>query len=136
MAAAPAQSTVYFDGACPLCRAEIGYYSRKDADSALCFVDVSQPGAVTPAGTSRQQAMERLHVCAGDGRVVSGAAAFVEIWSRLPRWRWAAAAARLPGALAVLESGYRTFLRIRPFISRLLGRVRPRQTRDDGIQRG
>ena len=36
------KSTVYFDGSCPLCRAEIGYYRRKDQAGALCFVDVSE----------------------------------------------------------------------------------------------
>jgi predicted DCC family thiol-disulfide oxidoreductase YuxK len=68
--------------------------------------------------------MERFHVRASDGRVLSGAAAFVEVWTRLPKWRWAARAASLPGMLAVLELGYRMFLPVRPFISRLFGRVR------------
>ena len=36
------KSTVYFDGSCPLCQAEIGYYRRKDQAGALCFVDVSE----------------------------------------------------------------------------------------------
>jgi predicted DCC family thiol-disulfide oxidoreductase YuxK len=115
--------TVYFDGSCPLCQAEIGYYRRKDQDGALCFVDVSEAGAVTPEGITQQQAMERFHARASDGRVLSGAAAFVEVWTHLPNWRWAARATRLPGALAVLESGYRIFLPVRPFISRLFGRV-------------
>ena len=40
----PAKPTVYFDGACPLCRAEIRYYRGKDRAGGLCFVDVSQMG--------------------------------------------------------------------------------------------
>jgi predicted DCC family thiol-disulfide oxidoreductase YuxK len=116
----PSTSTVYFDGSCPLCRAEIGYYRRTDQDGSLCFVDVSKAGAAVPDG---QLAMDRFHVRAGDGRVLSGAAAFVEVWSRLPRWRWAARVASLPGALAVLELGYRMFLPVRPLISRLFGRA-------------
>jgi predicted DCC family thiol-disulfide oxidoreductase YuxK len=119
----PMKTTLYFDGSCPLCRAEIGVYRCQDQANALGFVDVSATHAVTPEGISRKQAMERFHVRTGDGRVVSGAAAFVEIWSRLPGWRWAARAGALPGALALLELGYRAFLPVRPFISRLLGRV-------------
>ena len=87
------KSTVYFDGACPLCRAEIGYYRRNDQDGAFCFVDISETGAVTPEGVSQQRAMERFHVRTRDGRVLSGAAAFVEVWTHLPKWRWAASAA-------------------------------------------
>ena len=117
------KSTVYFDGSCPLCRTEIGYYRRNDQDRALCFVDISENGAVPPEGVSQELAMKRFHVRASDGRVLSGAAAFVEVWTRLPRWRWAAHAASLPGALIALEWGYRIFLPVRPLISRFFGRV-------------
>lgn len=122
-APAPPRTTVYFDGACPLCRAEIGHYRRKDEDGALSFVDVSDADAVTPDGVTRQGALERFHVRAGDGRVLSGAAAFVEVWTHVPGWRWAARAASLPGATAALELGYRMFLPFRPSMSRLAGRV-------------
>jgi predicted DCC family thiol-disulfide oxidoreductase YuxK len=114
------KSTLYFDGSCPLCRAEIGYYRRKDQDGSLCFVDVSKTASLTPEGITQRRAMERFHVRASDGRILSGAAAFVEVWTRLPKWRWAARAASLPGMLAVLELGYRMFLPVRPFISRSL----------------
>jgi len=117
------KSTLYFDASCPLCQAEIRYYRRKDQVGALCFVDISEASAVTPEGITQQRAMKRFHVRAGDGRVLSGAAAFVEVWNRLPELRWAARAAALPGALAALELGYRIFLPVRPFISRLFGRV-------------
>ena len=100
--------TVFFDGFCPLCRAEIGYYRRKDQAGALCFVDVPEAGAVTPEGITQQRAMERFHVRARDGCVFLGAAAFVEA-TRLPKWSWAARAASLPG-LAALELGYRIFI--------------------------
>ena len=130
------KSTVYFDGSCPLCRAEIGYYRRKDQPGLLCFVDVSERAAATPEGITQLRAMERFHVRASDGRVLSGAAAFVEVWTRLPKWRWAARAASLPGALAALELGYRMFLPVRPFISRLFGRVLQLQAVSDGAKRG
>jgi predicted DCC family thiol-disulfide oxidoreductase YuxK len=87
-------------------------------------------------GMTQQEAMERFHVRAGDERVLSGAAAFVEVWGRLPRWRWAAGAAALPGALAVLEWGYRMFLPVRPFISRVFGRIVRRTAISDGAKRG
>ena len=117
------KSTVFFDGSCPLCRAEIGYYRHKDQVGALCFVDISEAGATLPGGITQQRAMERFHVRATDGRVLTGAAAFVEVWTRLPEWRWAARAASLPGGLIALELGYRIFLPVRPFLSRLFGSV-------------
>ena len=130
------KSTLYFDGSCPLCRAEIGYYRRKDQAGSLCFVDVSESTASPPDGMTQQRAMQRFHVRAGDGRVLSGAAAFVEVWTRLPKWRWAARAASLPGVLAVLELGYRMFLPVRPFISRLFGRRLNLQADSDRGERG
>ena len=129
------KSTVYFDGSCSLCRAEIGYYRREDQDRALCFVDISETGAIPPEGITQKRAMKRFHVRASDGRVLSGAAAFVEVWTRLPRWRWAARAASLPGALIALEWGYRLFLPVRPFISRFFGRVLRLQAVNGGTKR-
>jgi predicted DCC family thiol-disulfide oxidoreductase YuxK len=117
------KATVYFDGSCPLCRAEIGYYRREDSASAFSFVDISQIDASLPFGLTQQSAMQRFHVLDGDGRLLSGAAAFVEVWTRLPGWRWAARVAGMPGAMTTLEFGYRLFLRVRPLISRFVGEM-------------
>lgn len=116
-------ATVYFDGACPLCRAEISHYQAQKGSEMLRFVDVAQPGADLGADLEREQALARFHVRGADGALVSGAAAFVAVWDRLPRWRWAAHLARIPGILLVLEVGYRTFLPIRPILARVVGRV-------------
>ena len=118
------KSTVYFDGSCPLCRAEIGYYQRKDQYSALCFVDISETGGIPPEGITQERAMKRFHVRASDGRVLSGAAAFVEVWTRFPRWCWAARLAGLPGVTPLLEVGYRLFLPIRPYLSKAFGKLK------------
>ena len=118
------RSTVYFDGSCPLCRAEIGYYHRKDCSGSLCFIDVSKLDTLLPAGLTQRRAMERFHVRAGNGQLLSGAAAFVEVWARLPRWRWAARIATLPGMLALLELSYRLFLPARPALAVIFGKVR------------
>jgi len=45
-----AKSTVYFDGSCPLCRAEIAHYRGMDRGGVLCFVDVSRTDACLPHG--------------------------------------------------------------------------------------
>ncbi len=117
------QSVVYFDGSCPLCNAEIGYYRRSDVAEALCFVDVSKTNVELDKGLNPQQAMRRFHVRTREGKLISGAAAFVEVWSRLPNWKWIAQMAALPGAISILEICYKMFLPVRPLISRLFAKI-------------
>ena len=115
----PAALTVYFDGACPLCVAEIGYYRRQDTAKAVCFLDASQDDTGLGCDLGKRQAMARFHVRTSEGRLVSGAAAFIELWRALPRWSWAARLAEGRRTIAMLEIGYRSFLHIRPSLSKL-----------------
>lgn len=98
--------SVYFDGGCPLCRAEVAAYQCTEGGERLNWVDVHacSPGELGD-GLSREAALKRMHVRRGDGRLVDGAAAFVEIWALLPKWAWLARVARLPGVIGVLEIG-------------------------------
>ena len=109
--------TVYFDGSCPLCRAEIAHYRRQIGAEQLCFLDVSQTDHSLESDLDRDTALSRFHVRRSDGQLVSGAAAFVSIWSQLPRWQWAARIAKLPGITMLLEGGYRLFLPARPTLA-------------------
>nr|WP_208858029.1 DCC1-like thiol-disulfide oxidoreductase family protein [Thioclava nitratireducens] len=67
------KATVFYDGACPLCRAEIGLYREAPGADALEFVDLSDPGATLPDALNRDDALARFHVRTRDGRLVSGA---------------------------------------------------------------
>lgn len=110
-----ARPCVYFDGGCPLCRAEVAAYQRTEGGDALRWVDANgcSPDEL---GTdlARPAALARMHVRQADGTLLQGAAAFAEIWAALPRWRWLSRLGRLPGALPLLDLGYTIFLKIRP----------------------
>jgi predicted DCC family thiol-disulfide oxidoreductase YuxK len=122
-----AKTTVYYDGDCPLCRAEIAQYARLDEAGMLDLVNVADPASELPGSTSRADALARFHATSSDGRLLSGARAFVEVWQNLPGWRWLARFARLPGAIWLMEAGYRMFLPLRPAIVRLFVAVTRRR---------
>ncbi len=117
MSAAPTTLTVLYDGGCPLCRREIAVYRGLKPLNPLQkigFADVSLTSCELPEGGVRRNYLARFHVQRGDGKILSGAAAFVALWATLPGWRYLAMIARLPGATPVLELVYRAFLHVRP----------------------
>ena len=109
--------TVMFDGACPLCRREIGLYQSLTPLESVAWLDVSVATAnLTPADQARY--MARFHVRQKDGSLISGAAAFVALWLTMPGWRWLGRFGRLPGITPLLELAYRGFLHLRPTLQR------------------
>lgn len=110
--------TVMYDGACPLCRREIGVYQSLTPLQTVQWLDVSEAQAgMSPEEQARFQA--RFHVRQKDGRLLSGAAAFVALWLAMPGWRWLGRVGSLPGVTPVLEQLYRGFLHLRPYLQRL-----------------
>ena len=89
--------TVLYDGACPLCRREIGVYrglQPLQSGGPVCFADVNDAALPLPPGTTREQLLARFHVRSRDGELLSGAQAFLALWAALPGWRWLAQAGR------------------------------------------
>lgn len=121
--------TVLYDGGCPLCLREIAHVRSlaERSGSALAFVDVSSGEGCPIDARDRQKLLARFHVQRSDGTRLDGAEAFVAMWSLLPRWRWLARLARLPGGLWGMEAAYRGFLRVRPGLQRLVRRVEAKQ---------
>ena len=110
--------TVYFDGSCPLCRAEIGLNSAQTGADRIRFQDVAAAGEkfAEPLGVdpTEEQALARFHLRLADGTLVSGAAAFVQIWMQLPAWRRAARLASLPGVMPLCSRHIACFSRSGP----------------------
>jgi len=118
---------VYFDGSCPLCVREINFYRRRmDDDASVRFVDVSPSSTAgrgdLPDDLDPETAMARFHVRDRDGRLLSGARAFAELWRAVPGWETLGRIGGLPGIRHVLEAAYRGFLLFRPGVQAIVRR--------------
>jgi predicted DCC family thiol-disulfide oxidoreductase YuxK len=106
-----------FDGACPLCKREIALYQSLTPLQKVSWRDVSKDiDGLSPMDQARY--MTRFHVQLQDGRILSGAAAFVALWLVMPGWHWLGRIGKLPGVTPFLELAYRGFLKLRPHLQR------------------
>ena len=113
--------TVWYDGSCPLCVREMAIMRRLDRRRRIRFEDVAGPGADCPL--DRAELLARFHAQEPGRPPVSGAAAFAALWRQIPMLRPLGELARLPTLLWLLERLYRGFLRVRPRLQRLAGRL-------------
>jgi predicted DCC family thiol-disulfide oxidoreductase YuxK len=104
---------IFYDGGCPVCAREIAFYKTRPGAGALRWTDVNQPGAALGAGLTRQAALARMHVRRADGTLLSGAAAFAEIWRHMPGLRWLGRLLGVPPFGLAAEAAYRIFLVLR-----------------------
>jgi predicted DCC family thiol-disulfide oxidoreductase YuxK len=121
--------TMFFDGACPLCSKEVGFYQDLDKENRIRWLDISAAGAVPVQleahGITMQHAMERLHVL-DEGEMKSGASAFVSLWRRLPYFKVLPPLFdHVPGVLAITEAAYCYFAKRRLTMT---GREKPCST--------
>jgi predicted DCC family thiol-disulfide oxidoreductase YuxK len=121
MHAIPLQAmTVYFDGACPLCAAEIHLLRARNRRALLKFVDLSQPEAQQQCEVVCARALKNIHGVMADGSTLVGVPVFAEAYRRadLPLlvWLFTRPLLRRP-----LDASYAFFARHRAGISALLG---------------
>ncbi|QZH75645.1 MAG: DUF393 domain-containing protein [Erythrobacter sp.] len=116
-----ADLTVWYDGACPLCRREIAFLRRLDRRRAIGFVDVSE-GQPENCPVSQADLLARFHAREGT-HVLSGAAAFAAMYRKIPLLRPIGELARLPLFDRLFEAAYRTFLGFRPRLQRWAARL-------------
>ena len=113
--------TLFYDGGCPMCDAEITLYKKMDSMQCMRFIDITEPSADLPPDLDKETALSRFHVLTRDERLLSGVLAFSEVWKQTPRLRWAGYVASQPFIREVLELGYKIFLRyFRPLMVRFI----------------
>ena len=107
--------TVFFDGSCPICSKEIDFYKMRAGADEVSWVDVSDEKIPIPIQTrSRDELMARFHVLSSNGKLVSGGAAFAELWASLPAFKILGKFFKLPILRFLIDFGYDIFLTLRP----------------------
>ena len=83
--------TLFYDGACPLCQAEILFLSRRNQANLLDFVDInSAQFDPQKIGVSCEAALAAMYGQFADGKLIQGVSVFPEAYRRanLPRLAW------------------------------------------------
>ena len=113
------KTEVYFDGACPLCKREISLYKKLDSSGAISWVDVSKRHD-SVSGLTKDELLKRFHIKNKNGKILSGAEAFFELWREIPGWKWLGNLGRYPLIVNFAEMVYIVFLKVRPFMQRFV----------------
>jgi uncharacterized protein len=103
------RQSVYYNGACPVCRTEMNHYARRcEATAApVTFVDSSvQYGVLAEYGLRREHLERRVYLKSGNGQVVSGIAALASLWAQTPGYEWLSKLVSLPLLRFVAEALY------------------------------
>ena len=113
--------TMYYDGLCPLCQAEILFLSRRNEAGLLSFVDVnSSHYSADAVGVSCQQALDSMYAQYDDGELINGVDVFSAAYERA-NLRTLAWLFSRPSLRPILTWGYRFFAKNRHLISRVFG---------------
>lgn len=113
--------TLFYDGACPLCQAEILFLSGRNHANLLEFIDInSEKYDALKVGVSCEQALAAMYGQYADGTLINGPAVFPEAYRRanLPTLAWLFSRKTVQPAL---QMGYQFFAKNRHAISKVLG---------------
>ena len=78
---------VYFNNSCKICKAEIDLYKKEKIDQ-IDWIDITN-NELAEKETSKdsKQLLRRLHVKDGE-EVLQGAAAFLSLWKKMPKYKF------------------------------------------------
>jgi predicted DCC family thiol-disulfide oxidoreductase YuxK len=113
--------TLFYDGACPLCQAEILFLSGRNQDNLLSFVDInSEQYDPQKVGVSCEAALAAMYGQFASGKLIQGVSVFPEAYRRanLPRMAWFFSRKPLQ---PLLRLAYLFFAKNRHAISNLFG---------------
>ena len=101
---------VYYNSACPVCKAGIEGQKGKDSTCEIQWNDVHRDNTVVAeVDADLEFVRERLHVLDEDGDIHIGFDAFLAIWRNSPREKWKAAVFGLPVVRSLCRVAYNLF---------------------------
>ncbi|BAW80724.1 thiol-disulfide oxidoreductase DCC [Candidatus Nitrosoglobus terrae] len=101
---------VYYNSACPLCRAGINRQKTKMADCQVDWNDVhTQTGIHREVSPDLEFVRKKIHAINEKGEIKIGIEAFEVIWKNSPNERWKAKLISLPGIKPMLILLYDIF---------------------------
>lgn len=113
--------TLFYDGKCPLCEAEIVFLSRRNQAGLLSFVDINSLSfSPKDSGLTCEAALLEMYGQYEDGELIKGVEVFAQSYSRanLPFLTWVFSRKVLRPAFNLF---YKSFAKNRHFISKLIG---------------
>jgi len=105
---APSQS-VYYNGACPVCRTEMSHYARRCETAAVpvTFIDSSVGhDDLAEYGLRREHLERRVYLKSANGKILSGVAALTTLWAQTPGYQWLSKVVSLPIVRSIAEMMY------------------------------
>ena len=96
---------VYFNNSCKICKAEIDLY-KKEKIKEINWVDITNNQlAEKETSKNSKELLRRLHVKQG-GKITQGAAAFLVLWEKMPKYRFLYNFFKLPIIFNIFSFSY------------------------------
>jgi len=103
------RQSVYYNGACPVCRTEMSHYARRCEAAAVPvrFIDSSiRHDDLAEYGLRREHLERRVYLKAANGKISSGVAALTSLWAQTPGYQWLSRVVSLPVVRPIVEALY------------------------------
>lgn len=111
--------SIYYDGLCIACSAEINHYRKLKGAENFTFIDITNASfKAEEHGIDPFLAHKVMHVRGTDGKLNQGVDAFRAIWKELPRYQFLYRLSGKSGVRKILDLGYNFFVIIRPYLPR------------------
>jgi predicted DCC family thiol-disulfide oxidoreductase YuxK len=96
---------VYYNKSCSICRAEINHYKKQNIEE-IDWIDIKDNVAAKKETLKDDKALlRRLHV-KKDGKIFSGAKAFLLVWKNIPKYKFLYSILRLPLIFQIFSLTY------------------------------
>ncbi|MDA9678203.1 DUF393 domain-containing protein [Candidatus Pelagibacter sp.] len=96
---------VYYNESCSICRAEINHYKKQNIDE-IDWVDITNNVTAEKETLKDDKTLlRRLHV-KKDGKIFSGAEAFLIVWKNIPKYKFLYSILKLPLIFQIFSLTY------------------------------